>query len=444
MTHALVEAAQMSSASINDLPDSAFAYIESGGSKDSEGKTVPRSLRHFPIHDEAHVRNALARAPQSPFGDKAMPKIRAAAKKFGIQVSDVKAAAGSDLFGVELARPGPWKVAAGDGNFTAQMLRDAADFYVASGGQAVPVKLGHTDDRFAGDGDPAFGSVINVRYVEDDRGPVLLGDITGMPEWLSASATQRWPNRSVEGWQNFTYDGREYSLVLTGLAFLGATPPAVRTIRSLADLQTALAASSAVRLVASAPPDDPATPPQAPAPEVGESTEEMEAGLMDPAKIREALGLPADASDDEVKAGLLSAAGVTPQSTPPPEPVAAAAAPEPETTPEPVTGAPGTMLVASSVWDETQDTIKRLQAFVAKSERAERDQVIAQAVQDGKFTPAQKPHFAKLWDADPKGTRAVIDSLTRNSALAVMASGYAGGGDEIDEYAALYGKAKVG
>jgi HK97 family phage prohead protease len=80
--------APMTSASINDLPDSAFAYIEPGGSKDSGGKTVPRSLRHFPVHDKAHAANALARAPQSPFGGKAMPAIKAAAKKFGIKVSD--------------------------------------------------------------------------------------------------------------------------------------------------------------------------------------------------------------------------------------------------------------------------------------------------------------------------------------------------------------------
>lgn len=81
-----VAKAELSTASINDLPDSAFAYIESGGKKDESGKTTPRSLRHFPIQDPAHIRNALARAPQSPFGDKAMPKIRAAAKKFGIEV----------------------------------------------------------------------------------------------------------------------------------------------------------------------------------------------------------------------------------------------------------------------------------------------------------------------------------------------------------------------
>lgn len=56
---------------VNDLPDSAFLYIEPGGEKDAEGKTKPRSLRHFPVRDKsgavdaAHLRNAIARIPQS-------------------------------------------------------------------------------------------------------------------------------------------------------------------------------------------------------------------------------------------------------------------------------------------------------------------------------------------------------------------------------------------
>jgi len=56
---------------INSLPDSAFLYIEPGGKKDSEGKTVPRSKRHFPVRDKngkldaAHIRNAISRIPQS-------------------------------------------------------------------------------------------------------------------------------------------------------------------------------------------------------------------------------------------------------------------------------------------------------------------------------------------------------------------------------------------
>lgn len=84
---------QMSSAEINDLPDATFAYIEPGGKKDDGGKTVPRSLRHYPINDAAHVRNALARAAAQIAGDnedakaiaeKALPAIKAAAKKLGI------------------------------------------------------------------------------------------------------------------------------------------------------------------------------------------------------------------------------------------------------------------------------------------------------------------------------------------------------------------------
>lgn len=83
--------AALSAADVNDLPDSAFAYIEGGGSKDDGGKTTPRSKRHFPVQDTAHVRNALSRAPQSPFGPKAMPAIKAAAAKMGIGDQEQKA-----------------------------------------------------------------------------------------------------------------------------------------------------------------------------------------------------------------------------------------------------------------------------------------------------------------------------------------------------------------
>lgn len=75
---ALVEAVRQeltravwSTAYVNNLPDSSFLYIEAGGEKDGEGKTTPRSLRHFPVKDAngkvdlPHLRNALARIPQS-------------------------------------------------------------------------------------------------------------------------------------------------------------------------------------------------------------------------------------------------------------------------------------------------------------------------------------------------------------------------------------------
>jgi hypothetical protein len=97
-----VEKADMSAAALNNLPDSAFAVVEPGGKKDASGKTVPRSLRHYAIHDKAHASNALGRAgAQINSGDAdgkriardALPKIRAAAKRFGVDVSKAEQAA---------------------------------------------------------------------------------------------------------------------------------------------------------------------------------------------------------------------------------------------------------------------------------------------------------------------------------------------------------------
>jgi hypothetical protein len=70
----------------NDLPDSAFMHIESGGKKDSEGKTTPRSLRHFPYKDAdgkvdiIHVRNAIARIPQSKLSAQLKASLQAKAR----------------------------------------------------------------------------------------------------------------------------------------------------------------------------------------------------------------------------------------------------------------------------------------------------------------------------------------------------------------------------
>ena len=65
------------------LKDSDFAYVEPGHAVN--GKT-PDKYRHFPIHDAAHVRNALSRGAQGArFWDKAKGKVMAAAKKQGIQ-----------------------------------------------------------------------------------------------------------------------------------------------------------------------------------------------------------------------------------------------------------------------------------------------------------------------------------------------------------------------
>jgi len=71
---------------VNDLDDDCFAYIEPGGEKDEQGKTTPRSLRHFPYKNAQgnlspdHVRNGLARLGQE-LGDWATADAKAQIKK---------------------------------------------------------------------------------------------------------------------------------------------------------------------------------------------------------------------------------------------------------------------------------------------------------------------------------------------------------------------------
>jgi len=87
------EKAEMSTANINDLPDSAFAAIEPGGKK-VDGKTEPRSLRHLPFKNAdgsvnlPHLRNALARLNQTQISAglkaEAKRKLEAAARSAGV------------------------------------------------------------------------------------------------------------------------------------------------------------------------------------------------------------------------------------------------------------------------------------------------------------------------------------------------------------------------
>jgi hypothetical protein len=348
----------------------------------------------------------------------------------------------AELLGVELARPGTWQLSTGRREFTAAMLRDAADFHASTGGQKIPLGFGHMDARF--DGDPAFGWLTNVRYAEDAQGPVLLGDLVELDDWVHAAAPSRWPHRSIEGVTGISYGGRDYGLVLTRLALLGATPPGMPALKSLSDLRqlvAAAAASSGGEWIAASIPETTPQGAQVPIDRKGA------VGMPDAAKLREALGLAADASDDEVKTVLASSGLVASQPEPPqpaPDPTpdpAPQPAPDPAPAPQPVAASGTTVVLASSVWEETQNTIKRLSAFVDETKRNERDLILASAVQEGKFYPSQKEQFARLWDADPTGTRQLIDGLTPNSALAVAAAGYAGdiGDTEFErEYAGLF------
>jgi hypothetical protein len=95
-----VRKAEWSSAEVNDLPDSAFLHVESGGEK-VDGKTTPKTLRHFPVRgpdgkpDAAHVRNALARIPQSNLPADVKASCSAAARKLLDDINEAAVAKAS-------------------------------------------------------------------------------------------------------------------------------------------------------------------------------------------------------------------------------------------------------------------------------------------------------------------------------------------------------------
>jgi hypothetical protein len=87
---------------VNNLPDDCFAYIEPGGTKDNEGKTVPRDKRHLEYKndqgqiDHDHLVAALAAlggahtgSPPSYAGE-AKPKLCAAVRSWNREHPDAK------------------------------------------------------------------------------------------------------------------------------------------------------------------------------------------------------------------------------------------------------------------------------------------------------------------------------------------------------------------
>lgn len=208
------------------------------------------------------------------------------------------------------------------------------------------------------------------------------------------------------------------------------TPPAPSTVPRVDP-----AAGAALRGMAGAP----VKPPAAATPAAATTTNERLSNV-DGIKMREALGLATDASDEELWAAIAAA-----QPTPEPAPEAVPDAASVAGVAAAAAGSHGDMLLV----DRSQ--IVALQASARKGELAwqqlrtsERDQVLKQAMSDGKFPPARRDHYQKLWDADPEGTRALVAALAPNL-IPTSLSGHMGSDEAASEaavaYDALYGKA---
>ncbi len=138
--------------------------------------------------------------------------------------------------GVELVKTGRWEAQSGTWEPTPEDLAAAVEAQSCPAIRRPIVKLGHVDSRF--DGEPALGWFENLRVA--DGGHTLVGDQVTLP-WLSSVQAAAYPSRSVEGnYRHRCSEGHTHRFVLTAVALLGVTPPAVKTIRNLNDLPAML------------------------------------------------------------------------------------------------------------------------------------------------------------------------------------------------------------
>jgi hypothetical protein len=203
-----------------------------------------------------------------------------------------------------------------------------------------------------------------------------------------------------------------------------------------------VSAAEAMRQVAAGAPSTAVTSPASASPPIKEARVSHN---VDAAKIREALGLAADASEDDVRTALAGSGLV------------AATAPTPTPSPNPPTPNPDDPTLPSRIPGRNTDNeavlvdpsqLQALRAAAFKGQEAydrmrrnERDNLLDEAIKAGKFPPVRRQHYERLWDADPEGTRDTIAALAPNL-IPVLATGFPGG-DSVSEselaYKGLYG-----
>lgn len=170
---------------------------------------------------------------------------------------------------------------------------------------------------------------------------------------------------------------------------------------------------------------------------------------MTPKKIRAALGLPADATEEEVEARAKHLASLEEPDDDDDDPAAtddddddddAAAEGEEDDDDEPVpavtakknksrrvkvpkASAPkpepvkppklqgGTVTVDAAAWTALNESVANLTKVHTKSEKQRREEVVDAAVKAGKIPPARKEFWVKAMEADPEGIEEQLDGL---------------------------------
>jgi ATP-dependent Clp endopeptidase proteolytic subunit ClpP len=178
----------------------------------------------------------------------------------------------------------------------------------------------------------------------------------------------------------------------------------------------------------------PAEPPETPNQEGSD--------MSDTLNLRERLGLKADASDEEVTAKLdalvknSEAPAEEPDETPDEE----------ETEEAAPAAAPGTVLVDEDQFNALKAAAEQGQQARAQQLAEHRNTLVANAVADGRISPARKADWLATLEADP-GAEATLNALPKGL-VPIEAKGYTGSlgeaGESADDalYNSLYGTQK--
>lgn len=132
---------------------------------------------------------------------------------------------------VPLLRVGTFDASTGEFSADTAMLEAIVRAWESGYTNDPVLKLGHQGHRVHDDSGRAYGQVTNLRLA--DGGTVLLGDYVNVPRDIAESLPSAYPYRSVELALNVTRRDERgdvvdtYDAVLTALALLGDTEPAV-------------------------------------------------------------------------------------------------------------------------------------------------------------------------------------------------------------------------
>lgn len=337
-----------------------------------------------------------------------------------------------DFRGVPLCRAGEWNGLTGKAKVTAEDLRSVVDAYTDQEVDRARVKIGHLSgmNTALGDGAPAFGWVANPRMAAD--GVTLVGDLVDVPRKLGEVVGKAYKNVSVEMRKNVrTPSGKTHPAVLSGLALLGASAPAVKGLDDLVSLYAseapdggpedsctqsetvtvalgdALDTSPTVPAPSRALGDDDTDSPESP----GRNQQE-DADMAFLSEARKALGLGEDVAEADVLAKL------TALSENPADPDTQVKAQETDVTGDPdvkepelksvEAKAPETVTVSKAQWDDVTAQLKDL-SDKAKAEHQEK--VLEAALSEGRIVPAEREQWVTALSEAPQATEVLLSKL---------------------------------